>query len=34
MFKYLLERIHVVEVALKEDGIDVSIKNKKLGRGL
>lgn len=31
MFKYLLERIHVVEVALKEeDGIDVSIKDKKL----
>ncbi len=31
MFKYLLERIQVVEVALKEeDGIDVSIKDKKL----
>ena len=31
MFKYLLERIHVVEVALKEeDGIDVSVKDKKL----
>ena len=31
MFKYLLERIHVVEVALKEeDGIDVSEKDKKL----
>ena len=33
MFKYLLERIHVVEVALKEeDGIDVSVKDKKLER--
>lgn len=31
MFKYLLERIHVLEVALKEeDGIDVSEKDKKL----
>ena len=31
MFKYLLERIHVLEVALKEeDGIDVSDKDKKL----
>ena len=31
MFKYLLERIHVVEVALKEeDGIDVRVKDKKL----
>lgn len=31
MFKYLLERIHVLEVALKEeDGIDVSTKDKKL----
>ena len=31
MFKYLLERIHVVEVALKEeDGIDVSEKIKNL----
>ena len=31
MFKYLLERIHVLEVALKEeDGIDVSQKDKKL----
>lgn len=31
MFKYLLERIHVLEVALKEeDGIDVSEKDQKL----
>ena len=31
MFKYLLERIHVLEVALKEeDGIDVSEKDEKL----
>ena len=31
MFKYLLERIHVLEVALKEeDGIDVSEKDHKL----
>ena len=31
MFKYLLERIHILEVALKEqDGIDVSVKDKKL----
>ena len=31
MFKYLLERIHVLEIALKEeDGIDVSEKDKKL----
>lgn len=31
MFKYLIERIHVLEVALKEqDGIDVSDKDKKL----
>ena len=31
MFKYLLERINVVEIALKEeDGIDVSVKDKKL----
>ncbi|CAM3451928.1 serine O-acetyltransferase [Arcobacter aquimarinus] len=31
MFKYLLERIHIVEVALKEeDGIDISEKDKKL----
>lgn len=31
MFKYLIERIHVLEVALKEeDGIDVSSKDKKL----
>lgn len=31
MFKYLLDRIHVLEVALKEeDGIDVSSKDKKL----
>jgi serine O-acetyltransferase len=31
MFKYLLDRIHVLEVALKEeDGIDVSVKDKKL----
>lgn len=31
MFKYLLERIHVLEIALKEeDGIDVSDKDKKL----
>ena len=29
MFKYLLERIHIVEVALKEeDGIDISEKTK------
>ena len=31
MFKYLIERIHVLEIALKEqDGIDVSDKDKKL----
>ena len=31
MFKYLLERIHVVEIALKEeDGIDLTSKDKKL----
>ena len=31
MFKYLLERIHILEIALKEeDGIDVSSKDKKL----
>lgn len=31
MFKYLLERIHILEEALKEeDGIDVSDKDKKL----
>ena len=31
MFKYLLERIHLVEVALKEeDGIDLSVKDEKL----
>ena len=31
MFKYLLERIHILEIALKEeDGIDVSVKDKKL----
>ncbi|MFA9373917.1 MAG: serine O-acetyltransferase [Poseidonibacter sp.] len=31
MFKYLLERIHVLEIALKEqDGIDVSDKDRKL----
>ena len=31
MFKYLIERIHVLETALKEeDGIDVSDKDKKL----
>lgn len=31
MFKYLLDRIHLVEVALKEeDGIDLTLKDKKL----
>lgn len=31
MFKYLIERIHVLETAIKEeDGIDVSQKDKKL----
>jgi serine O-acetyltransferase len=31
MFKYLIERIHVLETALKEeDGIDLSTKDKKL----
>ncbi len=31
MFKYLLDRIHLVEVALKEeDGIDLTSKDKKL----
>ncbi len=31
MFKYLIERIHILEVALKEeDGIDVSSKDKTL----
>ena len=31
MFKYLIERIHVLETAVKEeDGIDVSQKDKKL----
>ncbi len=31
MFKYLLDRIHLVEVALKEeDGIDLTLKDEKL----
>jgi len=31
MFKYLLDRIHLVEIALKEeDGIDLTQKDKKL----
>ena len=31
MFKYIIERIHILEEAVKEeDGIDVSDKDKKL----